>query len=82
MVRSSSQKINTDTQALNDTLDQLALIDIYRAFHPKIIDCTFFPQMQVDYSPVETTSCATSQGLVNIKIKLKSLHASFLITMM
>ena len=82
MDRSTKQKISKETQALNDTMDQVDLIDIYRAFHPKIIDCTFFPQMQVEYSPVETTSCPTSQGLVNIKIKLKSLHASFLITMM
>ena len=32
MDRSSRQKINEETQALNDTLDQLDLIDIYRSF--------------------------------------------------
>jgi len=32
MDRSSKQKINKETQCLNDTLDQLELIDIYRAF--------------------------------------------------
>ena len=31
MGRSSRQKINKETQALNDTLDQMYLIDIYRA---------------------------------------------------
>ena len=32
--RSSRQKINKETQALNDTLEQMNLIDICRAFHP------------------------------------------------
>ena len=35
MDRSSRQKINKETQALNDTLDQMDLIDIYKAFYPK-----------------------------------------------
>ena len=34
MNRSSKQKMNKETQALNDTLDQMDLIDIYRTFHP------------------------------------------------
>ena len=33
--RSSKMKINKETQALNDTLDQMDLIDIYRTFHTK-----------------------------------------------
>ena len=33
--RSSKVKINTETQALNDTLNKVELIDIYRTFHPK-----------------------------------------------
>ena len=33
--RPSKQKINKETQTLNDTIDQLDLIDIYRTFHPK-----------------------------------------------
>ena len=28
-------KINKETEALNDTIDQIDLIDIYRTFHPK-----------------------------------------------
>ena len=35
MDRSTKQKINKETQTLNDTIDQLDLIGIYRAFHPK-----------------------------------------------
>ena len=35
MDRSTKQKINKETQILNDTMDQLDLIDIYRTFHLK-----------------------------------------------
>ena len=42
MDRLSRQKINKETQALNDTLDQLDLIDIYKAFHPKTMNFNFF----------------------------------------
>ena len=34
MDRSTKQKINKETQTLNDTIDQLDLLDIYRTFHP------------------------------------------------
>ena len=40
--RSSKQKINKETQALKDTIDQIDLIDIYRTFHPKRAHYTFF----------------------------------------
>ena len=42
MDRSTKQKINKETQTLNDTLDQLDLTDIYRTFHPKTMNFTFF----------------------------------------
>ena len=35
-------KINKETQALNDTLNKMDLIDIYRTFHPKTTEYTFF----------------------------------------
>ena len=35
MDRSMKQKINKETQTLNDTKDQIDLINIYRTFHPK-----------------------------------------------
>ena len=38
--RSSKQKINKETLALNDTLEQMDLVDIYRAFHPKTKEYT------------------------------------------
>ena len=42
MDRSTKQKINKETQTLNDTMDQLHLIDIYRTLHTKIMNYTFF----------------------------------------
>ena len=41
MDRSTKQKINKETQTLNDTIDQLDLIDIFRTF-PKTINFIFF----------------------------------------
>ena len=35
MDRSTKQKINKETQILNDAMDQLDLTDMYRAFHLK-----------------------------------------------
>ena len=40
--RPTKQKINKETQSLNDTMVHLDLIDIYRTFHPKTINFTFF----------------------------------------
>ena len=40
--RSTKQKINMETQTLNGTMFQVDLIDIYRTFHPKTINFTFF----------------------------------------
>ena len=34
MDRSTKLKINKETQTLNDTIDQLDVIDIYKTFHP------------------------------------------------
>ena len=42
MDRSSRQKINQETQILNNTLYQIDLTDIYRTFHPKAAEYTFF----------------------------------------
>ena len=41
MDRSSKQKINMETQVLNDTLDDVDIIDIFRTFHPNA-EYTFF----------------------------------------
>ena len=42
MDRSSKQKINEETQVLNDTLDEMHLIDTFRTFHPNAEEYTFF----------------------------------------
>ena len=35
-------KISKETRTLNDTMDQIDLIDMYRTFHPKTMNFTFF----------------------------------------
>ena len=42
MDRSTKQKMSKETQTLNDTMDQLDLIDNYSTFHPKTMNFTFF----------------------------------------
>ena len=53
MDRSSREKINKETQALNDTIDQLDLIDIYRTFHPKTADYLFFSSAHGIFSRID-----------------------------
>ena len=52
MDRSIKQKINKETQTLNDTIDQLDLIDIYRTFHPKTMNFTFFSSTHGTFSRI------------------------------
>ena len=42
LCRSFRQKISKETVALNDTLDHWNIINIYRTFHPKTAEYTFF----------------------------------------
>ena len=42
----SKQKINKETQVLNDTLDEMDLIAIFRTFHTNAKECTFFSSTQ------------------------------------
>ena len=53
MDRSSRQKINKETQALNDTLNKMDLIDIYRTFHPKTTGYTFFSSVHGTFSRMD-----------------------------
>ena len=50
MDRSAEQKINKETQTLNDIIDQLDLIDSYRTFHPKT-SILPFSQVHMEHSP-------------------------------
>ena len=53
MDRSSKMKINKETQALNNTLDKMDLIDIYRTFHPKTTEYTFFSSAHGTFSGID-----------------------------
>ena len=53
MDRSTKQKISKETQTLNDTMDQLDLIYIYRTFHPKTMNFTFFSSAQGTFSRID-----------------------------
>ena len=53
MDRSSKQKIKKETQALNDTIDKIDLIDIYRTFLPKTADYTFFSSAHRTFSRID-----------------------------
>ena len=50
MDRSTKQKISKETQTLNDTMDQLDLVDTDRTFHPKTMNFTFFSSAQGTFS--------------------------------
>ena len=76
MDRSSRHKNNKETQALNEALDQIDLTDIYRTFHPKAREYTFFSStLRV------TISWAMNQASVTLR-KLKTYQASFPTTML
>ena len=53
MDRWTKQKISKETQTLNDTIDQLDLIDIYGTFHPKTMNLTFFSSAHGTYSRID-----------------------------
>ena len=55
MDRSTKQKLNKETQTLNDTIDQFDLIDIYRTFHPKTMNFTFFSSAHGTFSRIYHT---------------------------
>ena len=78
MDRSFRQKINKETQALKDTLDQIDLIDIYRTFHPKALEYTFFSSGHETFSRTDYI-LGHNQASVNLR-KLKSYQTSFLTT--
>ena len=52
MDRSSNQKIKKKTQVLNDTLGEMDLIDIFRAFHTNA-EYTFFSSAHGTFSRID-----------------------------
>ena len=55
MDRSTKMKINKETQALNDTLNKMDLIDIYRTFYPKAREYSFFSNAHGTFSRIDHT---------------------------
>ena len=53
MDRSTKQKINRETQTLNDSTDQLDLFDIYRTFQPQTMNFTFFSSAHRTFSRID-----------------------------
>ena len=79
MGKSTKQKINKETQTLNDTIEQLDLIDIYRTFQPKTMNFTFLSSAQGNFSRIDHI-LGHKSSLGKFK-KLKSFQSSFLTTM-
>jgi exonuclease III len=50
---SSRQKINKETLELLLTLDQIIMVDMYRAFHPTTRQHTFFPAAHGTFSKID-----------------------------
>ena len=53
--RSSKENINKDIVSLNNTLEEMDLTDIYRAFHPKEAKYTFFSSVHGSFSKIDHT---------------------------
>ena len=53
MDRSPKQKINKETQVLNDILDEKDLIDILRTFHPNTDAYTLFSSAHGTFSRID-----------------------------
>ena len=53
MDRQTKKKINKKTQTLNDAIDQLDVIGIYRTFHPKAMNFTFFSSAHGTFSRID-----------------------------
>ena len=69
-----------EIQSLNDTLDQMDLIDIYRAFHPKAAEYPSFSSSRGTFSRIDHM-LGIKQLSTSLRI-LKSYQASFLTTML
>ena len=56
MDRSSKQKINKEAQILNDTIDQIDLIDIYLGHSIQKQQITLSSQVHMEHSPGQIKS--------------------------
>ena len=53
---SSRQKINSEMVALINTLEQMDLIDVFRVFHPKAAEYTYFSSAHGTFSRIDHMS--------------------------
>ena len=53
MDRSSKEQTNKEKMSSNDTLDLLDLTDIFRTFHPKTTEYTFFSSAHGTFSRID-----------------------------
>ena len=53
MNRSSRHKINKETQALNEALNQVNVIEIYRTFHSEVTEYIFFSSAHGTFSKID-----------------------------
>ena len=63
---SSKQKLNKETIELNNTINDIDLMDIYRVFHPSSSEYTFFSAAHGSFSKIDHMY-ATKKPLVNTK---------------
>ena len=78
MDRLAKQKISKETQTLNDTMDPLDLIDIYKAFPHKTMEFTFFSSAHRTFSKIDhILGHESNLGILNKQNKTKSFQASF-----
>ena len=75
MERSSKQKINNETMALNDTLDRMDLTDIFRTFHPKAVEYTFFSSAHGTFS--RTDHILGNKSTLNKYKKIETIPCRF-----
>ena len=73
--RSTRQKISKNTEALNNILEQMDLIDIYKTLHPKAAGCTFFTNAHGTFSRIDCILCH-KKGLSKLK-KIEILPTNF-----
>ena len=79
MDRSSRQKINKETLALNDTIDQIDVMVIYRQYYIKVAEYTLLSGAHGPFSRIHHIHLESNQPSENLR-KLKLYKVSFLTT--